>query len=416
MRGARGAALRAYHAVTRGASASASASGDAGAATTNAARRAIDGSSARAYATHTRVGVGSGFHGVRSFIRGDGGAEHGGVRASTAARAPTREGARDDGARGGVQFPLSRLQRPYVTKTTVNEKNTVKSSSASSTYSAAAYDDNSDSATANLQAKLAKKDTYMLFHPQYDLRQVENVKPAHRTPIHVRDYLAYGAVQLARWGFDKITGYTPNKQLTTDGWLLRFIFLETVAGVPGMVGAMLRHMMSLRTLKRDHGWIHTLLEEAENERMHLLTFLKLREPGLTFRLAVLGAQGVFFNAFFMAYIVSPRTCHRFVGYLEEEAVRTYTHALHDIDSDGPASEWARTPAPMLAIKYWRMPEDATVRDVVVAVRADEASHSHVNHTLSSMGIRQTNPFHVGHTELPENFVEPPAGFVPEHCR
>lgn len=416
MRGVRGAALRAYHAVLRGTSSPSPSPSNVG--VTTAVQRAIEtSSSSRAYATHTRVGVGSGFHGVRSFIRGGGGAaEHGGVRASMAARAPAREGERDDGARGGVQFPLSRLQRPYVTKTTMNEKNTVKSSSASSAYSAAAYDDNSDSATANLQAKLAKKDTYMLFHPQYDLRQVENVKPAHRTPIHVRDYLAYGAVQLARWGFDKITGYTPNKRLTTDGWLLRFIFLETVAGVPGMVGAMLRHMMSLRTLKRDHGWIHTLLEEAENERMHLLTFLKLREPGLMFRLAVLGAQGVFFNAFFMAYIVSPRTCHRFVGYLEEEAVRTYTHALHDIDSDGPASEWARTPAPMLAIKYWRMPDDATVRDVVVAVRADEASHSHVNHTLSSMGIRQTNPFHVGHTELPENFVEPPAGFVPEHCR
>ena len=54
-----------------------------------------------------------------------------------------------------------------------------------------------------------------------------------------------------------------------------------------------------------------------------------------------------------------------------------------------------------------MPEDATVRDLIVAVRADEASHSHVNHTLSSMGTRQSNPFHVGHTELPENFVEPP---------
>ena len=54
-----------------------------------------------------------------------------------------------------------------------------------------------------------------------------------------------------------------------------------------------------------------------------------------------------------------------------------------------------------------MPEDATVRDLIVAVRADEASHSHVNHTLSSMGTRQSNPFHVGHTELPENFAEPP---------
>ena len=144
-----------------------------------------------------------------------------------------------------------------------------------------------------------------------------------------------------------------------------------------MVGAMLRHMMSLRTLKRDHGWIHTLLEEAENERMHLLTFLKLRERASRF-VSPSSARRVFFNAFFLSYLISPRTCHRFVGYLEEEAVRTYTHALHDIDGGGPASVWATQPAPKLAKRYWRMPEDATVRDLIVAVRADEASHSHVN--------------------------------------
>ena len=86
-----------------------------------------------------------------------------------------------------------------------------------------------------------------------------------------------------------------------------------VAGVPGMVGGMLRHLRSLRDMKRDHGWIHTLLEEAENERMHLLTFLQLRQPGLFFRLFVLGAQGVFFNFYFVAYLLSPKFCHRFVG-------------------------------------------------------------------------------------------------------
>ena len=58
-----------------------------------------------------------------------------------------------------------------------------------------------------------------------------------------------------------------------------------------MVGAMLRHLRSLRSFKRDHGWIHTLLEEAENERMHLLTFLSLKQPNFLFRAAVLGAQG-----------------------------------------------------------------------------------------------------------------------------
>lgn len=62
------------------------------------------------------------------------------------------------------------------------------------------------------------------------------------------------------------------------------------AGVPGMVGGMLRHMRSLRSMRRDNGWIHTLLEEAENERMHLLTFLQLRQPGLLFRGMVLLSQ------------------------------------------------------------------------------------------------------------------------------
>merc|ERR1712205_298749 len=94
--------------------------------------------------------------------------------------------------------------------------------------------------------------------------------------------------------------------------------------------------------RHDNGWIHTLLEEAENERMHLMTFLNMKQPSIFFRAGVLAAQGVFFNAFFFSYLISPRTCHRFVGYLEEEAVRTYTHALNDIDSGGTdARQWAK---------------------------------------------------------------------------
>jgi hypothetical protein len=42
-----------------------------------------------------------------------------------------------------------------------------------------------------------------------------------------------------------------------------------------------------------------LLEEAENERMHLLTFLELRQPGALFRLMVLLAQGISFNLYFL---------------------------------------------------------------------------------------------------------------------
>lgn len=63
----------------------------------------------------------------------------------------------------------------------------------------------------------------------------------------------------------------------------------------GMIAAMTRHLKSLRYMRRDFGWIHTLLEEAENERMHLLTAMELRCPGPIFKGMVVGAQGKCIN-------------------------------------------------------------------------------------------------------------------------
>ena len=63
-----------------------------------------------------------------------------------------------------------------------------------------------------------------------------------------------------------------------------------VAGVPGMLGGMFRHFRSLRQLKRDHGIIFTLLEEAENERMHLIVCMHFFEAGPATRAAVQIAQ------------------------------------------------------------------------------------------------------------------------------
>ena len=67
------------------------------------------------------------------------------------------------------------------------------------------------------------------------------------------------------------------------------------------------------------------------------------------------------------------------------------------------------PAPPLSVVYWQLKEGATIRDLLLAVRADEACHSHVNHTLASLGEGARNPFRKGHTELPPDFVQPPAG-------
>jgi ubiquinol oxidase len=158
----------------------------------------------------------------------------------------------------------------------------------------------------------------------------------------------------------------------------RAVVLETVAAVPGMVGGLLQHLKSIRHIRDDQGWIRELLDEAENERMHLMTFIKIAQPSVFERWVIMLGQAVFFNLYFFTYLFAPRTAHRIVGYLEEEAVISYTSYLAAID----AGALENVPAPQIAIDYWNMPEDARLRDVVIAVRADEAEHRDTNHRFA----------------------------------
>lgn len=158
----------------------------------------------------------------------------------------------------------------------------------------------------------------------------------------------------------------------------RAVVLETVAAVPGMVGGMLQHLKALRRIRDDQGWIKELLDEAENERMHLMTFVQIAQPTLFERLLIMIVQAVFFVVYFVLYLISPITAHRVVGYFEEEAVTSYTHYLEELD----AGRLENVPAPKIAIDYWSLPSDARLRDVVLAVREDEAGHRDRNHSFA----------------------------------
>ena len=111
------------------------------------------------------------------------------------------------------------------------------------------------------------------------------------------------------------------------------------------------------------------------------------------KIMIMGAQGIFFNSLFIAYLISPRTCHRFVAYLEEEAVLTYSSAIKDIE-EGRLPGWEKMQAPDIAIKYWHMPEgERMMKDLLLRVRADEAKHREVNHTLGNLDQEvDQNPF------------------------
>jgi len=184
------------------------------------------------------------------------------------------------------------------------------------------------------------------------------------------DKVAYGLTISFRWFADTFFAKRYGH---------RAVVLETVAGVPGMVAGMWNHLRSLRRMEPDdRGWIKTLLEEAENERMHLMIFIEVAKPNWLERMVILLAQFVFWHFYFILYVFFPQTAHRMVGYFEDQAVVSYTQYLEEIDS----GRIENTPAPNIARIYYNLPYDATLRDVIVKVRQDEQGHATVNHEMA----------------------------------
>jgi ubiquinol oxidase len=200
----------------------------------------------------------------------------------------------------------------------------------------------------------------------------------HHKPENLSDRIALGFTKLLRFiadtFFKKKYGH-------------RAVVLETVAAVPGMVGGMLIHLKSLRRIKEDKGWIKTLLDEAENERMHLMTFINIAQPTLFERFLIMFAQFIFIVLYLFIYLISPRTAHRIVGYFEEEAVISYTQYLKEVE-DGKIEN---VKAPKIAIDYWNLPLNSTLKDVIKVVRDDEAGHRDVNHSYANILNKKEDP-------------------------
>ena len=190
----------------------------------------------------------------------------------------------------------------------------------------------------------------------------------HVKPVTLSDKIAYGFVRFLRFFADKFFAKRYGH---------RAVVLETVAAVPGMVGGLWQHLTALRKMRDDEGWIRTLLDEAENERMHLMTFIEIAQPNAFERFLIMTVQLIFYNAYFFLYLFAPRTAHRVVGYFEEEAVISYTQYLKEVEE----GRHENVLAPQIAIDYWQLDKDARLSDVIIAVRADEAEHRDVNNSF-----------------------------------
>ena len=196
-------------------------------------------------------------------------------------------------------------------------------------------------------------------------------KTRHHQPKNFSDRIALGFTKFLRFladtFFKKKYGH-------------RAVVLETVAAVPGMVAGMLLHLKSLRKMEDDRGWIKILLDEAANERMHLMTFIQIAKPTLIERIIIMITQFVFILMYLIIYILSQRTAHRIVGYFEEEAVISYSEYLKEIEE----GKIENIKAPEIAINYWNLPLNSKLKDVIEVIRNDEAGHRDVNHSFANI--------------------------------
>ena len=199
---------------------------------------------------------------------------------------------------------------------------------------------------------------------------MENLNRHHK-PQNLSDKIAFAFTKFLRFladtFFKKKYGH-------------RAVVLETVAAVPGMVAGMLLHLKSLRKMQDDKGWIKILLDEAANERMHLMTFIKIAKPTFIERLIIMFAQFIFILMYLFIYLISQKTAHRIVGYFEEEAVISYTEYLNEIEE----GKIENIKAPEIAINYWNLPLNSRLKDVVKVIRDDEAGHRDVNHSFADI--------------------------------
>lgn len=88
----------------------------------------------------------------------------------------------------------------------------------------------------------------------------------HHQPVNASDHVAKVFTKILRFLADTFFAKRYDH---------RAVVLETVAAVPGMVAGMWQHLTCLRRMQAYRGWIKVLLDEAENERMHLMTLIEV---------------------------------------------------------------------------------------------------------------------------------------------
>lgn len=111
-----------------------------------------------------------------------------------------------------------------------------------------------------------------------------------------------------------------------------------------------------------------------------MTFIHIAQHNVIERFIIIITQFLFIIFYILLYIFSPYTAHRTVGYLEEEAVISYSQYLKEVEE-------GRIPninTPSIAQSYWGLENNSTLTDLIQVIRQDECRHRDKNHGFADV--------------------------------
>ena len=168
------------------------------------------------------------------------------------------------------------------------------------------------------------------------------------------------------------------KKVFAKYFIYYLLFLETFARSSSAAASQWIHLKCLQKVKYDRDWIKILTNQAENERIHLITIIEIIQPKLFVRLLIIFGQITYQILYLFLYIIFPRTAHRFIGYSREESARDYNNYLEHLENDVSLN----INASQISIKHWNLDSKAKLIDVVKLISKDKMNHATINHKVA----------------------------------
>jgi len=154
-----------------------------------------------------------------------------------------------------------------------------------------------------------------LAHATYNPAELENLPEVTIQPKTLSDKFAQFSVKAFTYPFEDLKKVFANMGPETEKKVFRrLILFESLAVTPAMIAANYLHFKGVRSSKNYGDWINTLLGEAENEKIHLMTFLELYKPTFKNRLEAKIYHYLYRLYFATLYRISPRIAHKVIGY------------------------------------------------------------------------------------------------------